>query len=128
MTTSAKSVPLKADAGFEPRDDQPIAITEAALSAIEKAIKQEGRPGDGLRVAIAGGGCAGYHYNLDFETAGRDDDVVLEFEQLRVFVDSVSAWYLRGTIIDYVTSDDLSGFKFKNPNVKLRFCGCSSAD
>ena len=39
---------------------------------------------------------------LDFELEARDNDIELEFDGLRVYVDPISARYLDGTQIDYV--------------------------
>ena len=43
-----------------------------------------------------------------------------------VYVDSISAQYLQGTVIDF--SDDLTagGFKITNPNAK-ESCGCGKS-
>ena len=111
---------------FIPSDEQPILITESAVTAIKKAISEEGQPGDGLRVSVVGGGCSGYQYNLDFDKEERMGDVVLSFGELKVFVDSISAGYLKGATIDYVSGLNGSGFKFNNPNAK-RTCGCGSS-
>jgi iron-sulfur cluster assembly accessory protein len=114
------------ESGFTPTDEQPILITESAVTAIRNAIGAEGEAGDGLRVSVVGGGCSGYQYNLDFEKEERMGDVVLEFGDFKVFIDSISAGYLKGTTIDYVTGLQGQGFKFTNPNAK-RTCGCGSS-
>ncbi len=111
---------------FEASDEAPLHLTEAAVDAAKKAIEAEGSEGDGLRISIVGGGCAGYQYNLDFENETRMGDVELLFDGLRVFVDPISAGYLRGTVIDYINGQAGTGFRFNNPNAR-RTCGCSHA-
>lgn len=111
---------------FTGSDEQPIFITDAALSAIKNAISEEGEPGDSLRVSVVGGGCSGYQYNLDFEKEPRIDDHVLEFGDVKVLIDPISAGYLKGTVIDFVSGLNGTGFKFNNPNAK-RTCGCGSS-
>jgi len=111
---------------FVPTDERPVFLTSAAVQAVKDAISRQGGTQDGLRISIIGGGCAGYQYNLDFEEKARPDDTVMEFEGLRVFLDSVSARQLRGTVLDYVADLHGAGFKFNNPNVR-RTCRCSSA-
>lgn len=101
----------------------PIHLTPEAVKAIKRAIEEEGESGDGLRVSVVGGGCSGYQYNLDFEKESRIGDVVIPCDGVSVFIDSVSAGYLRGTVIDYVSGLQGTGFKFSNPNAK-RTCGC----
>lgn len=118
---------IPSDSGeWMPSDEQPIRITAPAVEAIRNAIAQEGESGDGLRVSVVGGGCSGYQYSLDFEKEGRIDDTVLEFGDVKIFLDSISAGYLKGTTIDYVSGLNGTGFKFNNPNAK-RTCGCGSS-
>ncbi len=111
---------------FVPTEEQPILLTPAAVDAVKNAIAQEGEPGDCLRVAVVGGGCSGYQYSLDFEKEARMDDVTLEYEGVSVILDPISAGYLKGTVIDYLSGLQGTGFKFVNPNAK-RTCGCGSS-
>ena len=111
---------------FEGSEEQPILLTSAAVSAVKNAIKEEGEDGDGLRVSVVGGGCSGYQYNLDFEKAARMGDLELDFDGVTIFVDPISAGYLKGTVIDFVSGLNGQGFKFENPNAK-RTCGCGSS-
>lgn len=112
--------------GFVGSEEKPIELTSAAVDAIRNAIAQEGEPGDSLRVSVVGGGCSGFQYNLDFEKEARPDDTVLEYGDVKVLVDSVSAGYLMGTVIDFVSGLNGTGFKFNNPRAK-RTCGCGSS-
>ncbi|MBX7144964.1 MAG: iron-sulfur cluster assembly accessory protein [Oligoflexia bacterium] len=121
--SSSGEPPANGSSGFTGSDDQPIFLTPAAIGAIRNAIKEEGEAGDGLRVSVVGGGCSGYQYNLDFEKEARMGDLSLDFDGVKVFVDSVSAGYLKGTVIDFVSGLQGTGFKFNNPNAK-RTCGC----
>ena len=105
----------------------PIRLTEKAVNMVKVTREQEGMDSSyGLRVAVRGGGCSGLEYALDFEIEARENDHVLEFEGLRVFVDPVSARYLQGTEIDYVMGTTGAGFKFNNPNASGS-CGCGSS-
>lgn len=108
---------------FNATDDTPILLTPKAVEAVKTALNAEGESHDALRVSVVGGGCSGYQYNLDFEKEPRMDDLTLEFSGVKVVLDPVSAGYLKGTVIDYVSGLNGSGFKFNNPNAK-RTCGC----
>jgi len=105
----------------------PISVTPKAVQMIKITREQEGIEASfGLRVAVRGGGCSGFEYALDFEKEQRPTDFVLEYDGLKVFVDSVSARYLTGTEIDYVMGMTGAGFKFNNPKASGT-CGCGSS-
>ena len=105
----------------------PIYLTDTAVEMVKTTREQEGMdPSFGLRVAVRGGGCSGFEYALDFEQEPRDNDTILEYDGLKVFVDSVSSRYLKGTEIDYVKGMMGAGFKFNNPKA-VGTCGCGSS-
>jgi iron-sulfur cluster assembly protein len=105
-----------------------VNITPVAAAEVLKFMEAEGVTPEqgGLRVAVMPGGCSGFKYSLVIEDKGADDDMVLEQNGFKVFVDPFSAQYLGGTIIDYVSSMQGSGFTFKNPN-STGGCGCGSS-
>ena len=105
----------------------PITLTSKAVRMIVLTREEEKLdPASGLRVAVRGGGCSGLEYALDFELDARDNDHVIDYDGLRIFVDPVSARYLSGTEIDYVMSGTGAGFKFNNPKA-TGSCGCGSS-
>jgi iron-sulfur cluster assembly accessory protein len=105
----------------------PITLTPKAVQMVKQTREQEGIEASfGLRVAVRGGGCSGFEYALDFEQEPRDNDHVLEYEGLKVYVDALSARYLQGTEIDYVFGMQGAGFKFNNPKA-VGTCGCGSS-
>jgi len=65
-------------------------------------------------------------YALDFEREPRDNDFVIAYDGLQVYIDAISARYLQGTEIDYVLGATGAGFKFNNPNA-TGSCGCGSS-
>ncbi|HUO87006.1 MAG TPA: iron-sulfur cluster assembly accessory protein [Thermoanaerobaculia bacterium] len=105
----------------------PIRLTPKAVQMVKITREQEGIDVDyGLRVAVRGGGCSGFEYALDFENEPRDNDHVIEYDGLKVFVDALSARYLAGTEIDYALGMQGTGFKFNNPKA-VGSCGCGSS-
>ena len=119
-TTSVSEAPQSPTGG-------PITLTPKAVNMIKITREQEGiDPSFGLRVAVRGGGCSGMEYALDFDQEARPTDFQLEFEDLKVYVDAISARYLQGTEIDYVMGMAGAGFKFNNPNASGS-CGCGSS-
>jgi len=107
--------------------EAPVSLTPKAVQMVKVTRETEGMDDTyGLRVAVRGGGCSGFEYALDFEAEPRDNDHVLEYDGLRVFVDAISARYLDGTEIDYVLGMQGAGFKFNNPKA-VGSCGCGSS-
>jgi iron-sulfur cluster assembly accessory protein len=90
----------------------------ARLAEIDAAPKA-------LRVAVEGGGCSGFQYEITLDDPAADD-LVLEAEGQKVVVDSVSLPFLANAIIDF--SDELIGARFtvENPNATAS-CGCGTS-
>lgn len=106
------------------KEDFPVRFTDAAINTVKAAIEEEGLSEQhGVRVAVRGGGCSGLGYSLDFDNEIRIGDNSIVVDGLKIFVDMASAHFLKGTVIDYVTDGDESGFKFENPN-PVRKCSC----
>jgi iron-sulfur cluster assembly protein len=105
-----------------------MTITPAAGVEVKKFIAMENVSPEegGLRVGIQPGGCSGFKYSLLIEDKPAEDDLILERDGFRVFIDPFSAQYINDVIIDYVTSMQGSGFTFKNPNA-TGGCGCGSS-
>ena len=103
-----------------------VSFTARAVEMVLAAIQQENLQGHGIRIGVAGGGCSGFQYTMDFEQETRDGDVVLDQGGLKLYVDPMSAMYLQGVTVDYVQGLQGAGFKFHNPNAK-NTCGCGSS-
>ncbi len=76
-----------------------------------------------LRVAVTGGGCSGFQYEITLDEP-QSDDLVLNGHGQSVLIDSVSLPFLDAAEIDY--SEELIGARFVvvNPNATST-CGCS---
>jgi iron-sulfur cluster assembly protein len=99
-----------------------VTLTPGAMSKV-KSILAEQKEEMGLRIAVVGGGCSGFQYQMMLDKDPRADDKILEIEGLKVYVDTRSLMYLNGTAIDYVEGQNGSGFKFNNPNA-TNSCEC----
>src|SRR6266498_400694 len=105
-----------------------LTLTERAGEEVRKFMTEEKvAPGTaGLRVAVLPGGCSGFRYSLNIEPQPADDDVVVESAGVRLFVDEFSGQYVNGTVIDFKSNFQESGFAFENPNA-TGGCGCGSS-
>ena len=101
----------------------PPTVTERAFARLaEIGAAQDGKA---LRVAVDGGGCSGFQYEIDLDTIN-DDDLVLEGQGESVIVDSISLPFLYNATIDF--SEELIGSRFviNNPNATSS-CGCGTS-
>jgi len=110
-----------------PADELPgVNLTPKAIEKVKLMLAKEGATPDfGLRVGVTGGGCSGFQYSLSFDGC-KEDDVVKEFDGLKVYIDTISLPYIAGTTLDYVEGLHNAGFRFDNPRAS-RTCGCGSS-
>lgn len=78
--------------------------------------------GKALRIAVEGGGCSGFQYEIELDGA-KDDDFILEGSGEKVVIDSISLPFLTDAVIDF--TEELIGARFviENPNASSS-CGC----
>ncbi len=104
-----------------------VMLTEKAAIEVKKIIAdQKLDPATVLRVGVAGGGCSGLSYKLDFVPDVSERDKVFEQDGVRVAVDPKSFLYLNGMELDYSGGLNGKGFTFQNPNAK-KSCGCGNS-
>ncbi|MFU1476933.1 HesB/IscA family protein [Roseovarius sp. C7] len=84
-----------------------------------------GAKGQALRVAVEGGGCSGFQYEIKLD-APEADDLILEGQGEQVVVDAISLPFLTGATIDF--TEELIGARFviDNPNASSS-CGCGTS-
>jgi iron-sulfur cluster assembly accessory protein len=101
-----------------------ISLTENAAKRVAWIAERQSKPAI-LRLAVDGGGCAGFTYK--FELADQaDDDTVAEMGGVKLVVDPISLDLVKGSAVDFV--EDLGGaaFRVTNPNAQSG-CGCGSS-
>jgi iron-sulfur cluster assembly protein/iron-sulfur cluster insertion protein len=103
-----------------------ITLSDAAADKVKDLIDAEGDTALMLRVAVRPGGCAGFSYEMFFDSDVATDDVTVEHGGVRVIVDPSSAQLLTGATLDYKDGLDQSGFAITNPNAQ-RTCGCGQS-
>jgi iron-sulfur cluster assembly accessory protein len=101
----------------------PPKVTDRAFARLAEIGAAD--QGKALRVAVEGGGCSGFQYEITLDEA-QDDDLVLEGEGQKVVVDAVSLPFLADATIDF--TEELIGARFviENPNATSS-CGCGTS-
>ena len=103
-----------------------ITLTERAAKAARRFIRGSAAPATALRLAVSGGGCSGFQYDMSLAAAPGADDTVVEAHGVRVLLDPASAQLLQGVTVDFVDTLTESGFTFHNPNASAS-CGCGKS-
>ena len=101
-----------------------VSLTSSAAKRVAFIAGKQGRPAV-LRLAVDGGGCAGFSYRFSLGDP-EEGDAVTVTDGVTLVVDSVSLDLVEGSQVDYV--EDLGGASFKvtNPNAASG-CGCGSS-
>lgn len=81
--------------------------------------------GDGLRLAVEKGGCAGMQYIMEIDSP-KPEDAVIEHMGAKVFIDPQSATHISGSTLDYEDGLSGAGFRIRNPRAS-RSCGCGTS-
>lgn len=102
----------------------PPRVTDRAFARLAEIAELTGarRP---LRVAVDGGGCSGFQYDIKLDEAAAGD-LVIEKDGLSVLIDEISLPFLQNAVIDF--TEELIGARFviENPNATAS-CGCGTS-
>ncbi len=64
-----------------------ITLSPVAIQKVKEIAETEGLQGQGLRLRVIGGGCAGFQYDLFFEDKPTDMDEVFDADGIALYVD-----------------------------------------
>jgi iron-sulfur cluster assembly protein len=106
-----------------------IYISDKAKGKVSQLMADAGIAGESsyfLRVGVAGGGCSGLTYKLDFDNEVKPMDQVFEDNGVKIVTDLKSFLYLVNTTLDFSDGLNGKGFYFSNPNAS-RTCGCGES-
>lgn len=102
-----------------------ISISESAQLKIKENLQKRGR-GLGIRIGVKTTGCSGLAYTLEFADKFQLNDLIFDFENIKVFIDQKSSVYFEDLYLDYIKKGLNEGFEFSNKAEKGR-CGCGES-
>src|SRR5437868_2717383 len=102
-----------------------VSLSESAAEEVKSLLSKPENAGKNLRLYVEKGGCSGMQYSMTFDEK-RPEDFEVEMHGVTTLVDTFSAQYLRGTVVDFSDSLTGGGFKISNPNAK-QSCGCGKS-
>ena len=102
-----------------------ISLTPSAAKRVAWIAARQAKPAI-LRLAVDGGGCAGFTYKFELAEQPDGEDAIAETDGVQLVVDPMSLELVKGSAVDFV--EDLGGaaFKVTNPNAQSG-CGCGSS-
>jgi iron-sulfur cluster assembly accessory protein len=106
-------------------DTAEIALTPSAAKRVAWIAERQGKKPI-LRLAVDGGGCAGFQYRFGLAEEVEAGDLVVEQDGVTLVVDEMTLDLVRGGAVDFVESLGGAAFQVKNPNAASG-CGCGSS-
>ena len=76
-----------------------------------------------FRISIDGGGCQGFSYKFDFDDKISENDKVLDYNEVKILIDSTSLEFINDAKLYFVEDMIGSYFKISNPKATST-CGC----
>jgi iron-sulfur cluster insertion protein len=102
-----------------------IDLTPSAARRVALIAERQGKPAI-LRLAVDGGGCAGFQYKFGLADLVEGDDTAATRDGVTLVVDPMSLDLVRGSAVDFVDSLGGSAFRVTNPNAASG-CGCGTS-
>jgi iron-sulfur cluster assembly accessory protein len=102
-----------------------ITVTDGAARKIRQLAEREGAD-PVLRVRVVAGGCSGFSYELGFDAAADDDEIVPASDGVRVLVDPRSAPIVEGSTLEFNEALLGGGLRMNNPRAKHE-CACGDS-
>lgn len=102
----------------------PPKVTARAFSRLAE-INESSENAKALRVAVDGGGCSGFQYDIKLDDPA-SDDLILESGGQKVVIDAISLPFLSNAVIDFTQELIGARFTIENPNATSS-CGCGTS-
>ena len=102
-----------------------VTLTANAVEEVRSLLTKPENAGKHMRFYVEQGGCSGMQYGMVFDES-RDGDLIADNAGVTMLVDTISADFLRGTVVDFSDAMTGGGFKISNPNAK-QSCGCGKS-
>ena len=101
-----------------------ISLSPSAAKRVAFIAGKQGKPAV-LRLAVDGGGCAGFSYRFSLGEP-EEGDALTTTDGVTLVVDPVSLELVEGSQVDFVEELGGASFKVMNPNAASG-CGCGSS-
>ena len=96
-------------------------VSKSALKRIVEVSRKNKKKF--FRISIDVGGCQGFSYKFDFDDKISENDKVLDYNEVKILIDSTSLGFINDAKLDFVEDMIGSYFKVSNPKATST-CGC----
>lgn len=107
-------------------DNIEFIVTESAINRIRDLISLEKKDVKGLKISVEAGGCSGLKYKYDLTDSIDKSDIQVCDGDAKVYIDPISAEFVKNSKLDYVEDLGAAYFLISNPNASSK-CGCGSS-
>ncbi len=117
----------------QPKEGEPfVTISDTARDQIEAVIKQQDKKELFLRLYVQSS-TTGISFGMALDTRKADDDHSCVVKDIDVRIDRISFPYLVNATVDFLKSEEKTGFQITSPNTELlaqagASCGSCSGD
>ena len=101
-----------------------VTLTDNAKTQMQFMLDEHQK--SAVKLALQGGGCAGFKYDWSLVDSVEADDEVIELDKGKFVIDSMSVMYLIGSTVDYKKEVFGSYFDISNP-ASTSSCGCGES-
>lgn len=105
--------------------EKEFSISREAIDRIKYLSKKNNKK-NGLRILVKEGGCAGKEYKFEFEENKKENDTIIEENNVKIYIDNESIRFLKGSKLEFVNSLIAGGFRISNLHAKST-CGCGKS-
>lgn len=115
-----------------PEDGIFVSISETAMSQVKTVIVQQEKKDLFLRLYVQSS-VSGISFGMALDTRKGDDDQSCFVGEIEVRIDRISFPYLNGANVDFLQTEEKTGFQITSPNTELlaqaaAACGGCSGD
>ena len=100
-------------------------FSDSAIEHFSKVLIDRGA-GKGVKLGVKEAGCSGYEYFFEYSNEEQEGDILFDESSFKIYVDSKSFEFLKGSEVDFVSTGINQGIIFNNPNAKVT-CGCGES-
>ena len=95
-----------------------LVIDSSAVTQLKKLNENS------LRITVEGGGCSGFQYTFDLDSAVNSDDLIFEKDGIKIITDEMSLSFIKGSTVEYHEELIRAAFRVVDNPQAEQGCSC----